>query len=91
MIAKEIQPNLFSIVIEGEEFFQLDADNEESAIRSANRQLDRLGWKPEMSLKTVDRNLLHQMNFGGNRNYFDSDYENIELRIDRILEMNPGW
>ncbi len=90
MKVQEIQPNLFSIIIESEEFFQLDADNEESAIRSANCQLNRIGYKPGMSLKTVDRNLLHRMNFGGNRNWSDSDYEDREIEIDRILEMNPG-
>ena len=90
MNVKEIEPNLFSIVIEGEEFFQLDADDEEVAIRSADRQLNRIGWKPGMSVETVDRNLIHRMNFGGNRNWSDSDYENREVKIDRILEMNPS-
>ena len=74
MIAKEIEPNLFSILIEGEEFFQIDADDKEAAIRSANRQLNRIGWKPGTSLENTDRNILHQMNFGGNRNWTDQEY-----------------
>ena len=90
MNVKEIAPNIFSISIKGEEFFQLDADDEESAIRSANRQLNRIGWKPGTSLENSDRNLLHRMNFGGNRNWSNKDYEDREVKIDRILEMNPG-
>ena len=91
MNVKEITPNIFSISIEGEEFFRIDADDSEAAKRSANRQLDRIGWKPGMSLETVDRNLFHRMNFDGNRNWSDKDYEDREVEIDRILEMNQGY
>ncbi len=45
--------------------------------------------EPEDS-NLYDRNILHRMNYGGNRNWSDKDYEDREARIDRILEMNPG-
>lgn len=45
--------------------------------------------EPENS-NPYDRNLLHRMNYGGNRNWSNKDYEDREARIDRILEMNPG-
>lgn len=91
MNVKEIAPNIFSISIEDEEFFRIDADDSEAAIRSANRQLNRIGWKSGMSVETADRNLLHRLNFGGNRNWSDSDYEDRETKIDQILEMNPSY
>lgn len=41
-------------------------------------------------LNPYNRNYIHRMNYGGNRNWSDKDYENREARIDKILEMNPG-
>lgn len=40
--------------------------------------------------RSSNRNYIHRMNYGGNRNWSDKDYEDREARIDKILEMNPG-